>query len=64
MHGCIGDIRGGNTRARNILQHGLQWMEEDERLPGYLNERGKKMLQRLIDMKKGAGDVVGYSLDN
>jgi hypothetical protein len=26
LHACIGDTRGGSTRARNVLQHGLTWM--------------------------------------
>ncbi|KAF9476138.1 hypothetical protein BDN70DRAFT_995886 [Pholiota conissans] len=29
LHGCMGDIKAGVTRARNILQHGLEWMKGD-----------------------------------
>lgn len=54
----MGDTRGGSTRAKNVLQHGLLWMTED-RFRDRLNERGKKMLQALIDMKEGVkGDHV------
>ncbi|KAK7681721.1 hypothetical protein QCA50_015068 [Cerrena zonata] len=62
LHGTMGSIRGGSSRARNILQHGLNWMTED-RFRDNLDERGKKMLDRLIHMKQNAGEV-GYSLAN
>jgi hypothetical protein len=62
LHACMGSIHGGNTRARNILQHGLGWMTEDRFKEG-LDERGKAMLERLIQMKEGAGEV-GFSLSN
>ena len=29
LHACMGNSRGGTTRARNILQHGLEWMKEE-----------------------------------
>ncbi|XP_006456586.1 hypothetical protein AGABI2DRAFT_195652, partial [Agaricus bisporus var. bisporus H97] len=64
LHGCIGDIRGGSTRARNVLQHGLEWMKGDEfraSLPQGL--RARKMLDNLLDMQKNSGPV-GYSLQN
>ncbi|KAG1796384.1 uncharacterized protein HD556DRAFT_1441686 [Suillus plorans] len=63
LHGCMGDIRGGSTRAKNVLQHGLLWMTED-RFRDRLNERGKRMLQALIDMKNGVQGDLGYSLVN
>ncbi|KIY73406.1 hypothetical protein CYLTODRAFT_417081 [Cylindrobasidium torrendii FP15055 ss-10] len=62
LHGTMGDTRGGSVRARNILQHGLDWMY-DKRFQDGLTERGKGMLDRLIQMKEGAGADVGYSLD-
>ena len=58
----MGSVKGGQTRARNILQHGLGWMLEDK-FKETLDERGKAMLERLIRMKEGAGEV-GYSLNN
>jgi len=60
LHGCMGDTRGGSTRARNVLQHGLLWMTED-RFRDQLSERGKRMLRALIDMKEGVKGDVGYS---
>jgi hypothetical protein len=63
LHGCMGDTRGGSTRARNVLQHGLLWMTED-RFRDQLSGRGRKMLQALIDMKKGVKGDVGYSQMN
>lgn len=62
LHACIGCTRGGCTRARNILQHGLAWME-GEQFRDTLNDTGNEMLERLMRMKNDAGDV-GYSLQN
>jgi hypothetical protein len=53
----MGDTRGGSTRARNVLQHGLLWMTED-RFRDQLSERGTRMLQALIDMKEGVKGMV------
>jgi hypothetical protein len=59
----MGDIRGGSSRARNVLQHGLNWMKEDQFRAG-LNDRGKIMLSRLIEMQMGVMGDVGYSLSD
>jgi len=61
LHACMGDTRGVSSRARNVLQHGLNWMKEDQFRDG-LNERGKLMLSRLIDMQKGVNGDVRFSL--
>lgn len=63
LHACVGDVRGGSSRARNVLQHGLNWMKEDA-FRKTLDERGKVMLSRLIDMQKGVDGDVGYSQVN
>jgi hypothetical protein len=63
LHGCMGDIRGGSTRARNVLQHGLLWMKED-RFRDTLDEKGKMMLNSLIEMQNSVKEDVGYSLTN
>jgi len=63
LHGCMGDIRGGSTRARNVLQHGLLWMKED-RFRDTLDEKGKRMLDSLIEMQNSVKEDVGYSLAN
>lgn len=59
----MGDTRGGNSRARNILQHGLNWMKEDKFRDG-LDTRGRAMLERLIAMHESVSGDVGYSLAN
>jgi len=60
LHANMGNVKGGSTRARNVLQHGLNWMKEDGFREG-LNDKGKAMLDRLIAMQKKSVDV-GYSL--
>lgn len=59
----MGDMRGGSSRARNVLQHGLNWMKDDTFRDG-LDARGKVMLDKLIAMQEGVGRDVGYSLAN
>jgi len=54
----MGDTRGGSTRARNALQHGLLWMTDD-RCRDLLSESEMRMLQALIDMKEGVKGDVG-----
>ncbi|KII84789.1 hypothetical protein PLICRDRAFT_117218, partial [Plicaturopsis crispa FD-325 SS-3] len=63
LHATMGDVRGGSSRARNILQHGLTWMKENRFRDG-LDERGKKMLSRLVAMQESVGGNVSYSLAN
>jgi hypothetical protein len=58
----MGDIRGGSTRARNVLQHELGWMAEDARFRAGLSSRGMHMLDNLIRMRNGVAGEVGYSL--
>jgi len=61
LHACMGEISGGSTRARNILQHGLNWMKED-RFKNTLREgRPRKMLERLVRLQESAGSEIGYS---
>ncbi|KAF9467628.1 hypothetical protein BDZ94DRAFT_1185367 [Collybia nuda] len=62
LHATMGDVRGGSSRARNILQHGLDWMKEDKFRAG-LDEKSRPMLDRLIAMRNSAGEV-GFSLEN
>jgi len=64
LHACVGDARGGSIRARNVLQHDLEWMKGDEfrdSLPE--NTRTRKMLDNLVNMQKYSGKL-GYSLQN
>ncbi|KIP04423.1 hypothetical protein PHLGIDRAFT_120730 [Phlebiopsis gigantea 11061_1 CR5-6] len=62
LHGTMGCTRGGSSRARNILQHGLDWMT-DPRFRDALDARGKMMLDNVLRMKAAAGKVE-YSLEN
>ena len=57
----MGDIRGGSTRARNVLQHGLEWMKE-ARFRETLDEPGQKMLDALIEIQNNVRGDVAYSL--
>jgi len=59
LHASMGDIRGGSSRARNVLQHGLNWMKED-RFRESLDQKSRLMLDRLLAMYDGAAEV-GYS---
>ncbi|KAJ7028513.1 hypothetical protein C8F04DRAFT_61704 [Mycena alexandri] len=62
LHASMGNIAGGSVRARNVLQHGLNWMKEPQFNNG-LDPRGKAMLARLLDLYNTVGDAgVGYSL--
>lgn len=63
LHACMGEVRGGPSRARNILQHGLKWMKE-ERFKEILDERGRKMLERIVRLQESVNGDVGYSLAN
>ncbi|KAI0631664.1 hypothetical protein C8Q77DRAFT_1128190 [Trametes polyzona] len=63
LHACMGEVRGGSQRARNILQHGLQWMKEP-RFAETLDGRGRKMLERIVRFQEDVNGDVGYSLSN
>ncbi|KAJ7782408.1 hypothetical protein DFH07DRAFT_790564 [Mycena maculata] len=60
LHASMGNVAGGSVRARNILQHNLNWMKEPQFSDG-LDARGKEMLGRLLKLYNTVGDV-GYSL--
>jgi len=60
LHACIGDTSGGSSRARNVLQHGLNWMKDD-RFKAGLNGKAKAMLDRLIKMQETANGNIVYS---
>ncbi|KAJ4490683.1 hypothetical protein J3R30DRAFT_3279125 [Lentinula aciculospora] len=63
LHACIGDARYGATRGRNILQHGLSWVNE-ERFKKQLTTKGKRMLDRLLELSKNSSvDGISYSLE-
>ncbi|KAF8656142.1 hypothetical protein AX16_002744 [Volvariella volvacea WC 439] len=62
LHGTLGNTKGGSVRARNILQHDLQWMKE-ERFRKWLDEKSRNMLDRLLKMQE-ENPNVGYSLQS
>ena len=65
LHARMGDARGGASRARNVLQHGLKWMLE-KRFRDALDGGGgggQAMLGKLVAMRNDLPTVeVGYSL--
>jgi hypothetical protein len=69
LHGSVGHVRGSETRARNVLQHGVgSWVRECEfgclgPEGGVERERAEGMRRRLVEMGRGKGEEVGYSLD-
>ena len=58
----MGDARGGSARARNVLQHGLEWMKEEKFVKILPHGRAKGMWERLLEMEKGTGGRREYSL--
>ena len=72
LHASMGDVRGGATRARNVLQHGLDWIKGEEFKKslealgdGNVQKRAFKMWTNLLKMQEGI-DVgnLGYSLSS
>ncbi|GAO50192.1 hypothetical protein SAICODRAFT_85253 [Saitoella complicata NRRL Y-17804] len=58
LHGCIGTTGAGPERARNILQHDMNWVR-DVQYTGRL----ERMRLNLIRMAESVGaDDLGYSL--
>ncbi|TLS24925.1 hypothetical protein PpBr36_08488 [Pyricularia pennisetigena] len=66
IHGSVGHVRGGQLRARNVLQHDVTWIDRcsfkdalgsDQRTL----DRAEAMRERLIRLGRESGDV-GYSL--
>ncbi|CCX29589.1 Similar to Putative nicotinamide N-methyltransferase; acc. no. Q4I2X5 [Pyronema omphalodes CBS 100304] len=58
LHACMGTVGAGWERARNILQHGMEWVKE-VKYDGRLEE----MRGRLVRMEdEVVGKEVGYSL--
>jgi hypothetical protein len=63
LHASMGDARGGSTRARNILQHGLEWMKEDT-FRETLSLDAKQMLDRVLKMQEELHNKrIEYSLE-
>ncbi|KAF6767569.1 Phytanoyl-CoA dioxygenase [Kalmanozyma brasiliensis GHG001] len=68
LHGCFGDAsqggKGTAERARNVLQHGVEWMR-DTSFGESLPEALKPMWANLIRMDAAFADKqLGFSLQN
>ena len=63
LHACMGEVRGGPTRARNILQHGLEWMKGDT-FRDTLDERGRRMLERIVKLQESVNRSLKHRLDS
>lgn len=64
LHGSVGDVRGGVTRARNVLQHGVgEWVDRCD-FSGLKGDGVAKlaeaMRKRLVELGSASG-CVGYS---
>ena len=61
LHGSIGHVAGGRSRARNILQHGVgSWVEKCDFGALHeksMRERAERMRARLLELGREAGDV-------
>ncbi|KAH9475212.1 hypothetical protein JR316_0012323 [Psilocybe cubensis] len=66
LHGCMGDAKGGASRARNILQHGLRWMKGEDFFQTLPNSNANRMLEKLISLSDSSEQrgAVEYSLQN
>jgi len=72
LHASMGDVRGGATRARNVLQHGLDWIKGEEFKKslealgdGNVRKRAFKMWTNLLKMQEGIDmGNLGYSLSS
>jgi hypothetical protein len=68
LHGSVGHVRGSESRARNVLQHGVgDWVERCDfsclgDVGGKERERAEGMRTRLVAMGRGKSEV-GFSLD-
>jgi ectoine hydroxylase-related dioxygenase (phytanoyl-CoA dioxygenase family) len=58
LHACMGTIQAGVERAKNVLQHKMEWVRE-VRYDGQL----EKMRKNLVALRDGVGEKeLGYSL--
>lgn len=70
LHASMGDVRGGVTRARNVLQHGLDWIKGkafkrslEAVGDAKARERAFTMWTNLLKMQESVDvDTLGYSL--
>ncbi|KAF2457108.1 phytanoyl-CoA dioxygenase [Lineolata rhizophorae] len=66
LHGSVGHVRGGNLRARNVLQHAVgEWVDQCDfgKLDERTKQRAEGMRKRLVELGSWNKDV-GYSLED
>lgn len=65
LHGSMGHVAGGAHRARNVLQHGREWIGKVELggMEGRERQRAEGMRNRLVDLGERSKEV-GFSQDD
>ena len=64
LHGSVGHVKGGQFRARNVLQHGMRdWIEHCDvaEIGGKEGRRAESMRNELIKLGSQNGIEMGYS---
>ncbi|KAG8713107.1 hypothetical protein FRC08_013684 [Ceratobasidium sp. 394] len=56
LHANFGDIRGGNRRARMILQHKVDWIRDDTFVATFDNPQGSPKTDAVASRLKGMRD--------
>ncbi|KAL8736888.1 MAG: hypothetical protein Q9181_002228 [Wetmoreana brouardii] len=67
LHGSVGHAAGGNSRARNVLQHGTaDWVEtcRFDALEAGIRERAEGMRRRLVELGRTEGGKTGFSQED
>lgn len=60
LHGSIGHVAGGSLRARNVLQHGREWIGKVDLSQVEDVKRAEAMRRRLLELGE-AHKTTGYS---
>ncbi|KAL9005294.1 MAG: hypothetical protein Q9188_001920 [Gyalolechia gomerana] len=67
LHGSMGHVAGGRTRARNVLQHGTgEWLDSCrfDGLESGTSEKAEGMRRRLVHMGRTEGGDTGFSQED
>lgn len=65
LHGSMGHVQGGALRARNVLQHGREWIEKVDL--GGLNGKDRAVAEGMRDRLVALGSAyeeIGFSQDD
>lgn len=63
LHGSIGHVEGGSLRARNVLQHGRDWIEGVDFSQVEKVDRARGMRERLLELGAKHKET-GFSQDD